>query len=169
MKGPFTSTDKTVPARLAVEPFFVSRPATGSPIKSPEVYSDDQLRLTAHLYYRDSLGQADLARFLHGSQSKISRMLAVARERGIVRLSVEAYEAREPRLEKQLSRRFGLNSVAVVRVPAGSTPQETRRFVAHFGSPLVASLVSPRANVVVAGAARSPSWCGACRKITNGA
>ena len=55
-------------------------------------YSDDQLRLVARLYYLDGLGQSEVARFAKVSQAKVSRLLTVARERGIVRISVADYE-----------------------------------------------------------------------------
>ncbi len=122
-----------------------------SPVKSPEIYPDDQLRLVAHLYYNDRLDQTRLAAFMNASQAKISRMLSVARERGIVRFVVDEYEARDSRAERLLERKFGLSAVAVIRTPAGLAPEESRSFVAHFGASFIASLISPQTNVAVAG------------------
>ena len=62
-------------------------------------YSDDRLRLAARLYYVDGLGQNEVAKFAKVSQAKVSRLLALARERGIVRISVADYEPRRRDLE----------------------------------------------------------------------
>ncbi|MFM1746963.1 MAG: hypothetical protein RLZZ188_629, partial [Verrucomicrobiota bacterium] len=62
-------------------------------------YSDDQLRMLARLYYVDGLGQLEVARLAKVSQAKVSRLLALARERGIVRITVADYDPRHPELE----------------------------------------------------------------------
>lgn len=107
--------------------------------------------MVAHLYYRDRLDQGALARFVNASQASVSRMLMVARQRGIVRFSVADYEPHERGLERRIQNKFGLESVAVIKVPAGSTVEETRRFVAHFGASFITSLISPNSEVAVAG------------------
>ncbi|MFM1749198.1 MAG: hypothetical protein RLZZ188_2864, partial [Verrucomicrobiota bacterium] len=48
-------------------------------------------------------------------QAKVSRLLALARERGIVRITVADYDPRHPELEAALRRRLGLEEVTVVR------------------------------------------------------
>ena len=60
----------------------------------PNDYSDERLRLVSRLYYLDGLGQSEVAKFAHVSQAKVSRLLALARERGIVRITVADYEPR---------------------------------------------------------------------------
>src|SRR5512145_665092 len=106
-------------------------------------YSDDRLRLVARLYYLDGLGQAEVARFAKVSQAKVSRLLALARERGIVRITVADYEPRRPELEEQLRARFGLQAVAVIKSAEGLAAPELRRAVGHFGAPMVDSLIRP--------------------------
>jgi deoxyribonucleoside regulator len=114
-------------------------------------YSDDQLRLAARLYYLDGLGQAEVARLVKVSQAKISRLLALARERGIVRISVADYEPRDDALERQVRRQFGLKSVAVIKTVAGAGTADLRRTVGHFGAPFVSSLIAPDSTVAIAG------------------
>jgi deoxyribonucleoside regulator len=112
---------------------------------------DELLRLAARLYYLDGLGQADVARFTKVSQAKVSRLLALARERGIVRISVAEYEPRNSALEKRLQAVFGLTTVAVFKTVAGSTIEDIRRTVGHFSAPLLASLIPPNSVLAVAG------------------
>ncbi|MEW6304075.1 MAG: sugar-binding domain-containing protein [Verrucomicrobiota bacterium] len=114
-------------------------------------YSDEQLRLAARLYYLDGLGQTEVARFVKVSQAKISRLLALARERGIVRISVAEYEPRHESLEQRIRREFGLRSVAVIKTVEGATVEDARRTVGHFGAPFVASLIQPESVVAIAG------------------
>lgn len=101
-------------------------------------YSDDQLRLAAWLYDLDGLGQTEVARFVKASQAKCSRLLALARERGIVRISVADYEPRNDALEQQVRRRVGLHSVAVIRTGDRPPVEDARRLVGHFGPAWVA-------------------------------
>lgn len=120
-------------------------------LKIPDAYSDEQLRKAAHLYYRDRLDQRAVADLMHVSQAKVARLLTVARQRGIVRFQVADYDPRDHRLERQIQKQYALNSVAVIKVPAGFNVEDTRRFVAHFGASFITSLIPPRSEVVVAG------------------
>src|SRR6478672_8090102 len=117
----------------------------------PNDYSDDRLRLVARLYYLDGLGQSEVAQFARVSQAKVSRLLALARERGIVRITVADYDPRRRELEDRLRARFGLSTVAVIK--AGDTLEgaDLRRAVGHFGASVVDALIEPRDTVALAG------------------
>ena len=119
-----------------------------------EAYPDEILRMAATLYYVDGLGQTEVAKLVRVSQTKISRLLAVALERGIVRITVEEYHARNDRLEHQLCSRFGLKSAAVIRTAKNAGGEAARQTVGHFGAPFVASIF-PAAGVVAVGGGRS--------------
>jgi deoxyribonucleoside regulator len=119
--------------------------------RSRDGYSDEQLRLTARLYYVDGLGQMEVARFVKVSQAKVSRLLALARERGIVRIAVAEYEPRDEALETALQNKFGLQAAVVIKTIAGATAEEARLAVGHFGAPFVASLVKPNSTVAISG------------------
>ncbi len=121
-----------------------------------EPYSDELLRMAATLYYVDGLGQAEVANLVRVSQTKISRLLAVALERGIVRISVDEYNPRNEQLEHDLCSRFGLRSAAVIRTAANATGEAARQTVGHFGAPVVASLL-PNTGVLALGGGRSVS------------
>jgi DNA-binding transcriptional regulator LsrR (DeoR family) len=114
-------------------------------------YSDETLRLAARLYYVDGLGQTEVARLVKVSQAKVSRLLALARERGIVRISVAEYEPRNTCIERELAKKLRLNSAAVIKTIEGATGEDARRAVAHFGSSFVSSLVPRDSVVAIAG------------------
>ncbi len=114
-------------------------------------YSDEKLRLVARLYYLDGLGQADVAKFAKVSQAKVSRMLALARERGIVRITVADYEPRRRELEDELRARLGLTMVTIIKSVEGLVGEDLRRSVGHFGAPEVNALIQPRDVVALAG------------------
>jgi DNA-binding transcriptional regulator LsrR (DeoR family) len=114
-------------------------------------FSDDQLRLVARLYYLDGLGQSEVARFAKVSQAKVSRLLALARERGIVRITVADYEPRRKELEDRIQSRFGLVSVAVIKGQGSLEAADLRRTVGHFGAAVVDRLLQPRDIVALAG------------------
>lgn len=117
-------------------------------------YPDDVLRMAATLYYVDGLGQTEVANFVHVSQTKISRLLAAALERGIVRINVEQYDARNERLEQQLCAEFGLKSAAVIKTARSANSDAARQTVGHFGAPYVSALL-PNGGVVALGGGRS--------------
>lgn len=114
-------------------------------------YTDEQLRLAARLYYVDGLGQAEVAQFTRISQAKVSRLLALARERGIVKISVAEYESRSPMLEDKLRALLGLETAAVIRTLPGATSSDARRAVGHFGAAIAASLIAPGSVVAISG------------------
>ncbi|RYD34996.1 MAG: sugar-binding transcriptional regulator [Verrucomicrobiaceae bacterium] len=114
-------------------------------------YTDEQLRLAARLYYVDGLGQAEVAQFTRISQAKVSRLLALARERGIVKISVAEYEPRSLLLEDKLRSLLGLGKVAVIRTLPGATSGDARRAVGHFGASIAASLIAPGNVVAISG------------------
>lgn len=111
------------------------------------VYSDDQLRLLARLYYADGLGQAEVARLARVSQAKVSRLLALARERGIVRITVADYDPRRTELEAELRRRLGLVETVVIKT-AGT---DARAATGRFGAAAVAGVIRKGDVVALAG------------------
>lgn len=121
--------------------------------KKPD-YSDDLLRMAATLYHVDGLDQIEVAKLVRVSQTKISRLLAVAVERGIVRINVDQYHARNEQLEHAVCTRFGIRSTAVIRTTGRPNSDSTRQTVGHFGAPFVASLI-PASGTLALGGGRS--------------
>lgn len=117
----------------------------------PNLYSDDRLRLAARLYYIDGLGQNEVAKFVKVSQAKVSRLLALARERGIVRITVADYEPRHTELEAQIRSRYGLGTVVVIKAFEGLSAADLRRSVGHFASGALEALIKPGDVVAIAG------------------
>jgi DNA-binding transcriptional regulator LsrR (DeoR family) len=70
--------------------------------------------MVAKLYYLEQLPQDEVARIVRLSQSKVSRLLSLARKRGVVRIAVEDSCLRNRELETQLKERFGLRQAIVV-------------------------------------------------------
>ena len=117
-------------------------------------YNDDLLRMAATLYYVDGLGQTDVANFVRVSQTKISRLLAIALERGIVRISVDQYDPRNAKLEHELCAKFRLRAAAVIKTARTVTPEAARQTTGHFGAPFIATLL-PQSGTVALGGGRS--------------
>lgn len=115
------------------------------------IYSDERLRLAARLYYIDGMAQAEVARLTNVSQAKVSRLLALARERGIVRITVADYEPRHRPLEARLNRELGLEIAIVVRTLDELNSNDLRRSVGHFGAAVVESLIRPKDVIALAG------------------
>lgn len=108
------------------------------------------LTSVARLYYLDNLDQQAIAGIIGVSRSTVSRLLTAAREQGIVRISVDPYEPRDPDLEARLATRFGLRHAVVVK-SMGRAPENLRRAIGYFAAPVVGALVQPGMTVGVAG------------------
>ena len=117
----------------------------------PNDYSDERLRLVSRLYYLDGLGQSEVAKFAKVSQAKVSRLLSLAKERGIVRITVADYDPRRRDVEDQVRTRFGLETVAVIKSSGGLDGADLRRSVGHFGALVVDEMIQPRHTVALAG------------------
>lgn len=114
-------------------------------------YSDEQVHLAARLYYVDGLGQAEVARLVKVSQATVSRLLAQAKERGIVRITVADYEPRHASLERALKERYRLRHAVVIKTLSGLSPDETRKIVARFAAPILEPLVPQGAVIALGG------------------
>lgn len=107
--------------------------------------------MAARLYYVDGLGQSDVARFVNVSQTKVSRLLSLARERGIVQITVAEYQPRNQELEQKISDTLGLKTVVAIKAAKNLSGEDLRRTVAHFGSPILAQSIPQGGTVAIAG------------------
>lgn len=90
-----------------------------------ESRSEDQVHnlvRAARMYYEENLPQEEIARALSKSRPTVSRMLAAARERGIVHIEIKVPLDRVEDLERALIERFGLTDCRVVVAPPGESP-----------------------------------------------
>ncbi|HYI26170.1 MAG TPA: sugar-binding domain-containing protein [Thermomicrobiales bacterium] len=104
----------------------------------------------ARMYYLDRLGQTEIANICGVSRSTVSRFLTTARDRGIVRISVDDVDPRNRDLERQLINRFGLRHAIVVR-DLGGPPASVRRAVGYFAAQDLADVIGRQRMVGVAG------------------
>jgi DNA-binding transcriptional regulator LsrR (DeoR family) len=112
--------------------------------------SHDLLASAAQMYYVDQLDQREIGELLGVSRSTISRLLKAARERGIVRISVDPFDPRDREREAALKDRFGLHQAVVRRAP-GPPAGNVRRTVAYFAAGAVCGLVQPGHTIGIAG------------------
>jgi DNA-binding transcriptional regulator LsrR (DeoR family) len=83
----------------------------------PRPAPDEHLRLmtkVARLYHEHGVRQPEIARRLHISQARVSRVLKSAQEAGIVRVVVVVPEGVQTELEEALEQRYGLRDAVVV-------------------------------------------------------
>jgi DNA-binding transcriptional regulator LsrR (DeoR family) len=113
-------------------------------------YSDELLILVSRCYYIDNLPQAQIAKLVNVSQSSMSRMLSLARRRGLVRVSVPEYESRCKDTERELHKRFGIDAV-VIRAAPGLKAADLREALGFFAAPVAIEWIDAKAVVAVAG------------------
>lgn len=92
----------------------------------------------ARMYYEQEMSQDQIARALLTSRSNISRILTVAKKKGIVEIRIAETAKRETELEDMLISRFGLRSALVATIPSGSSDYKpvgqlaAQHFLAHL-------------------------------------
>ncbi|MEV4799675.1 sugar-binding domain-containing protein [Nonomuraea sp. NPDC049421] len=94
---------------------------------------DDQLYQVAVRYYESGETQEQIANAMHLTRWKVGRMLAEAREVGIVRIEVLHPRSRVRTLEQAVKERFGLREAVVVSV-GGDDAEQARDRVASAGA-----------------------------------
>lgn len=80
--------------------------------------NEDIIQTVARLYYLENMSQTEISNRLNLSKSKVSRLLAKAREDGIVRIQIQSpYDTNIQELEFQLKEKFGIPDVLIVDAP----------------------------------------------------
>ena len=69
----------------------------------------------AKLYYEDQLTQTQIGRQLQTSRSTVSRLLKEARDKGVVKITIDYPWARDSALERTLTETFDLTNALVLR------------------------------------------------------
>jgi DNA-binding transcriptional regulator LsrR (DeoR family) len=90
-------------------------------------HDTDDLVQAAWLYHVGQMSQEEVSRRLGISRFKVLRMLAEARDMGLVRVSLEHETSGTLALADRLVARFGLTEVQVAPMPGGITDEETAR------------------------------------------
>ncbi len=116
-----------------------------------QVYSAAQLIVAARMYYLDEMSQAEIGKTLGVSQAKVSRMLSLARQTGIVQISVAEYSPRNEDLEAAIVKRFKLREAIVVRRLESQTIAELRTTIGYFAAPIVSNWIPAGTTLATAG------------------
>src|SRR3989304_2055814 len=96
---------------------------TAAPRSTPATSGDEQMmRLVAELYYIRDQSQSSIADLTGYSISKVSRLLAQAREVGIVRINVQAAPEQLSGLAERLARGPGTDAAPARRGPRTGGP-----------------------------------------------
>lgn len=109
------------------------------------------LSLASKLYYLDGLGQTEIADMIGVSRSKVSRLLARARDTGIVKITVQDYCPRNQELEEKLIERFEMNHAIVVRTFAEQTVTSIRQTIGYIAAPVISAAIRPNCVLGMAG------------------
>ena len=101
----------------------------------------------AWLYYIEGLTQEQVARVLNMSRAKVIRLLAAARESGVVRIRIEAKGTTQLALERRLVDAFGLEHAFVAPSPAD--PAATAAIVGEAAGAFMADHVEDGMSIGV--------------------
>jgi DNA-binding transcriptional regulator LsrR (DeoR family) len=97
----------------------------------------DDLLQVAWLYHVGQMSQEEVSRRLGMSRFKVLRLLAEARERGLVRVSVEHGTSATLDLASRLSDLFGMREVQAAPLPPEADDEQARRAVGMMAAGLL--------------------------------
>jgi len=112
--------------------------------------TNDELRLlvkVARIYYEDGLNQDAITERLGLSRSKVSRLMAQARESGVVQITVVEPDDLFLDMESELQRRFGLQEAIVSGTQPGDAQRQVSRAVGSAASGYVTRAISSRSTI----------------------
>lgn len=99
----------------------------------PGARSEEMLYRAARLYYLEGYSQAQVSAAVGVSRSNVSRVLAEARRRGIVTITVEDPAGRARDLEDELVKRFGVREARVRAAGDASAGEADEEPIARTG------------------------------------
>jgi DNA-binding transcriptional regulator LsrR (DeoR family) len=102
------------------------------------------LTKVSKLYYEDNLSQDEIVTRLHISRSTISRLLAQAREEGIVKIVVIPPTGTYATLESSIEQKYGIEEVIVADVPAPASPQMMARELGAAAANYLLRVIEPQ-------------------------
>jgi len=112
----------------------------------------EMVKVVARLYYIDDQSQADIARMLSVSQAKVCRLLRLAREQGIVQISVvDEYAVQDTELEAALCASLSLRHAVVIRNLPSVRGEGLSKHVGYFGAAALAKMIQPNQVVGLTG------------------
>ena len=97
--------------------------------------------LVADMYYTRGMKVAEIAASLSFSAAKVSRLLAAAREKGVVEIRVRRIVDRLREIEKQLTEAFGLKDAIVISSFGEEDYEQALETVTDFASVYVSDLL----------------------------
>ncbi|MFK8034311.1 MAG: sugar-binding transcriptional regulator [Hyphomicrobiales bacterium] len=102
--------------------------------------TDEWLARAAHQYYVLGLTQNDVAKRLGVTRFKAHRMIATARERGMVRIEIDVASSSRLDLERRIIERYGLSQVMVT--PSDSTDTfSLSQVIGHYAASMIAPMI----------------------------
>ncbi|MGT2924771.1 sugar-binding transcriptional regulator [Streptococcus caviae] len=108
-------------------------------------YRKKQLAKVAYLYYIEGKNQAEISQELGIYRTTVSRMLARAKQEGIVQISIEGLDSSLFQLENYIKDKYGLKSIEIV--PSTSKKKALDNQVAQAAAALIHQLLSNQSRV----------------------
>ncbi len=112
----------------------------------------DRTRLlakVARLYYEQDLTQAEISGRLRLSRQRVQRLLASAREEGIVTIAIRPIMGTFSELERSLEARFGLSEALVVETSAPDDQDTIAREIGAGAAEYLTRILRPKDKVVL--------------------
>lgn len=103
----------------------------------------------ARAYYYDNATQADIARMFNLSRSMVSRDLSLARELGIVEISIKDPRQRAPNLRERLLAQFPHLHDAVIAPTFSGEPEAVRATLGRFAANYLLNILKPNQRLVL--------------------
>jgi deoxyribonucleoside regulator len=111
--------------------------------------SEDILSHAAHLYYVLGMTQQETAERLGVPRIKAHRLLAEARKRGIVQITINTSSSSQIELETKLAERYDLSIISIS--PSDTSPDMSlSKVIGHYAAPIIQPMFRKGMTIAVA-------------------
>ena len=118
--------------------------SAGLSVSSDQLDEYALLSQVANMYYNHNMKVTEIASALFFSPAKVSRLLAQAREKKVVEITVRRVAGRITEQEEQLKARFGLKDAVVINSFADETERDELEIITEFAADYTPNLLIGR-------------------------
>ena len=108
------------------------------------------LAKVAYLYYMEGKSQSEIANELGIYRTTISRMLAKAREEGLVRIEISDFNPEIFQLESYFKSKYHLKDIEIVSSRKDSDTSEIEKDLAHVAAAMIRKKIKENDKVGIA-------------------
>ena len=125
------------------------------------------LAKVAELYYLEDLTQLQIGQRLGLSRQKVQRLIRMAREKGVVQITIQPIRTTAAELERKLEERFGIQEAVVSETAEYDDHDRVVAALGPVAAEYLTRIVGDGDSIAISWAARCGRWLTRCARPAN--